>query len=396
MSIPWPIVQLHQVIWPRKEFIVIDDLAAYKRARVQLHVKGIVQRDQVLGALIKTKQQQVCRVGDFLVAEIDAKVGGFGIVPDCLDGAIVSSHYFLFVIDETQLDKRFLDYFLRTPAFRNQVEAQGSTNYAAIRSGDVLGYEMPLPPLPEQRRIVIRIEELGTHISEASSLHCQAQTEADALLGAELGAKFAVLAKSCPVESLENLSSHILDGPHVTPGYLPAGASGIPFVTVKNMVSGRLDFGHLNYISEDDHRLFTRRCKAERGDVLYSKDGATRGRPCLVDTDREFSYFVSVALIKPLRDKLDGRYLEYVLNSNWIKDRMADRSRGDMIPHIVLREIRAFPIPVPTLAEQCRIVAELDRLQTEVNALKRLQAEAATEIEALMPSVLSRAFAGEL
>ena len=104
-----------EVLCHRKEFLTIDDVANYRRPRVQLHVKGILLRDEVLGALIKTKTQQVCRAGEFLVAEIDAKVGGFGIVPESLDGSIVSSHYFLFVVDETKLNRRFLDYFIRTP-----------------------------------------------------------------------------------------------------------------------------------------------------------------------------------------------------------------------------------------------------------------------------------------
>jgi type I restriction enzyme, S subunit len=108
MSGPWPRVKLDEVLAYRKEFITIDDLTIYKRPRVQLHVQGIVQRDEIPGALIKTKTQQVCRTGEFLVAEIDAKVGGFGIVPSSLDGAIVSSHYFLFILDETMLDRRFL------------------------------------------------------------------------------------------------------------------------------------------------------------------------------------------------------------------------------------------------------------------------------------------------
>src|SRR5712691_3784404 len=108
MSKQWPKVRLGEVLRYRKEFITIDDLPTYKRPRVQLHVQGIVLRDQVRGAFIKTKTQQVCRTGEFLVAEIDAKVGGFGIVPDSLDGSIVSSHYFLFVIDEAKLDRRFL------------------------------------------------------------------------------------------------------------------------------------------------------------------------------------------------------------------------------------------------------------------------------------------------
>ena len=82
MTKAWPMVKLGEVVRHRKEFITIDDLTSYKRARVQLHAQGIVLPDEVEGAAIKTKKQQVCRAGEFLVAEIDAKVGGFGKVPD--------------------------------------------------------------------------------------------------------------------------------------------------------------------------------------------------------------------------------------------------------------------------------------------------------------------------
>jgi type I restriction enzyme, S subunit len=178
----WPTVRLGEVLRHRKEFITIDDVTNYKRPRVQLHVQGIVLRDEVPGALIKTKTRQVCRAGEFLVAEIDAKVGGFGIVPESLAGSIVSSHYFLFVIDESKLDRRFPDFFVRTPTFREQVAAQGTTNYAAIRPAHVLGYEIPLPPLAEQRRVVARIEELAAQIHEARTLRHQAAEEAGALI----------------------------------------------------------------------------------------------------------------------------------------------------------------------------------------------------------------------
>jgi type I restriction enzyme S subunit len=80
----WPMVPLAKVIRQRKEFIKINDLEKYKRPRVQSHARGIVLRDEVPGAEIKTKQQQVCHAGEFLVAEIDAKVGGYGIVPEDL------------------------------------------------------------------------------------------------------------------------------------------------------------------------------------------------------------------------------------------------------------------------------------------------------------------------
>jgi type I restriction enzyme S subunit len=109
----------------------------------KLHVQGIVLRDTLQGVEIKTKKQQSCRNDEFLVAEIDAKIGGFGIVPEILNGAIVSSHYFLFEINEALLDRRFLDFFIRTPTFRDQVFRQGSTNYAAIRPNMYLNIKYP-------------------------------------------------------------------------------------------------------------------------------------------------------------------------------------------------------------------------------------------------------------
>ena len=128
MSGRWPKVKLAEVVRHRKEFITIDDTKKYKRARVQLHAKGILLRDEVPGALIKTKKQQVCRPGEFLVAEIDAKVGGFGMVPSELEGAVVSSHYFLFTVQESKLDRNFLGWFIQTRNFREQVRAQGLRN----------------------------------------------------------------------------------------------------------------------------------------------------------------------------------------------------------------------------------------------------------------------------
>ena len=150
----FPTVPLRELITHRKGFIRIDDSQRYKRCRVQLRALGVVLRDEVLGSAIKTKQQQVCRAGDFLVAEIDAKLKGFGIVPPDLDGAVVSSHYFLFNIHEERLSREYLALCLRTDFFQRQVQATGSTNYAAIRPYHVLGYTIPLPPLTVQERLV--------------------------------------------------------------------------------------------------------------------------------------------------------------------------------------------------------------------------------------------------
>jgi type I restriction enzyme S subunit len=178
----WQVVELRDVISHRKEFIEIAPSEIYSRCRVQTSTRGIVLRDRVAGSEIKTPQQQVCRTGEFLVAEIDAKLGGYGIVPEELNDAIVSSHYFLFEINEHRLLRGFLDWYSRTPAFLEQVKARGSTNYAAIRPSNVLGYQIPLPSLDEQRLIVHRLDMVAALVAERRRAIEAAERETQALL----------------------------------------------------------------------------------------------------------------------------------------------------------------------------------------------------------------------
>lgn len=177
----WPIVKLGEVVRYRKEFITIVDTHQYMRPRVQTRTRGIVLRDCVFGSEIKTKKQQICKAGDFLVAEIDAKVGGVGLVPKILAGAIVSSHYFLFEPLAERLYGPFLDYYIRTDNFISQINAQGSTNYAAIRPYDVLEYEIPLPPVEEQQRIVAHVDAIAERISEVQKLRLNVVQEIEDL-----------------------------------------------------------------------------------------------------------------------------------------------------------------------------------------------------------------------
>lgn len=163
----WPTVRLGEVIRHRKGSITIDDATTYKLCRVQLHRRGVVLREHRAGSEIRTKKQQVCQAGDFLVAEMDAKVGGYGFVPADLDGAIVSSHYFLFELDETRLWPGYLEVVSQAEILQRQIVAKGSTNYAAIRPASVLGWEIPLPPLAVQKRLAANFTRTRTALATA-------------------------------------------------------------------------------------------------------------------------------------------------------------------------------------------------------------------------------------
>lgn len=392
MNKGFPMVPLARVIGHRKEFITIDDVETYKRCRVQLHAKGIVLRDIVSGSEIKTKKQQVCRAGEFLVAEIDAKVGGFGIVPDDLDGAIVSSHYFLFQIDHTVLDRRFLDFFIRTPTFRDQVAAQGSTNYAAIRPSNVLTYEILLPPLEEQRRIVARIEKLAAKIEEARSLRRQALGEAQILYKFRAREIFTSFTQA-RVEPLREFVT--IRGGGTPSKRNPLFWEGqIPWIAPKDMKSREI-WGGINHISERA-TLDSPAKLLDPGSVLivvrgmiltHTVPSAVLRVPATINQDMK--------ALSPDENVIP----EYLCSALWALNHqlleLVEKSTHDT-RKLETPKLLNFEVPVPTLSEQRRMVAYLDELKAKVDTLKRLQAETAAELDAMLPSILDKAFKGEL
>lgn len=380
MTNPWPIVPLGNVLKQRKEFVRIDDGSLYKRARVQLRAKGIVQRDQVPGAIIKTKKQQICHAGEFLVAEIDAKVGGFGIVPEFLEGAIVSSHYFLFVVDERQLDQKFLDYFIRTLAFRNQVEAQGSTNYAAIRPADVLRYQMPLPALSEQRRVVSRIDTLSNHVSEARNLGIAAAKEASQLCGSIMRSdKHAQLV---PMRELVRLRS--------------------PDVTVEPteiyQFAGVYSFGRGVFRSQaksGSQFAYPKLTRIRSGDFTYPKLMAWEGALGIVPPECD-GCVVSTEF--PVFDVIEERVLPEVLDTYFrtpaIWPELSGASTGTNVRRRRLNptDFLNYKLPLPSRSVQ----QQVRKVKAELREVERLRERATIELDALMPSILSKAFAGQL
>lgn len=176
--------QLSTAITLRKEFVTISDDEQYRLVTVQLHGRGLKLRSVTQGQDIRTKKQQVLRDGELVVAEIDAKMGGFGIVPSELVGAIVSSHYFIYTIDESRLDRRFLDWFLKSGLAEAWIQpfVKGSTNYASIRQNHFPLLDLRLPDLKTQQEFVERLGELGDHATELATTAKLLHAELDALI----------------------------------------------------------------------------------------------------------------------------------------------------------------------------------------------------------------------
>ncbi len=396
MNNSWPKVRLGEVISHRKDFVRIDDLSTYKRCRVQLHAKGIVLRDLVTGNELKTKEQQICRSGDFLVAEIDAKVGGYGIVPDELDGAIVSSHYFLFEVDRTRLDRNFLGYFINTPDFFDQVSARGTTNYAAIRPSHVLEYQIPLPPLPEQQRIVAKIDQIAAKIAEANGLRSQSIAEVASVLDEALGHTFDELCRifgRIPIGSI----AEVKGGKR-----LPAGrrlndeTTPYPYIRVSDMKDHSVDMKQLKYVPEDLFPLISRYTINSKD--VYVTIAGTIGYPGRITKELNGANLTENAakLVFNSAVEIDQDFVIYMLRTPQVKDHFGSKKTIAAQPKLALHRISATELPIPTFIEQRRIVTHLNNLEGKANGLKELQVHTAAELDALLPSILDKAFKGEL
>jgi type I restriction enzyme, S subunit len=393
MKATWPLVPLGEVLRHRKEFIEIDDTQTYKRCRVQLHAQGVVLRDQVPGLEIKTKKQQVCQAGEFLVAEIDAKLGGYGIVPKELHGAIVSSHYFLFGINTDKLHPGFLEFFQRTPAFAEQVAAQGSTNYAAIRPSHVLAYKIPLPPMEEQRRIVARIGDLANRLAIASRLRAESNVEREFLqrgIGRQL-----FKSKMWPIVPLERVCDVISDCLHSNPICSEDGT--FPTVRSPDIGWGTIELKNAYKTDEAEYIRRTRRSELQIGDLVLVREGGGTGKAGLVENGDKFSLGQRVMMLRPNTTIVEPRFLLHQWLSPLIyQEQIVDQMTGSASPHLNIKVLRQFNFVLPSIPEQRHIVAYLDGLAAKTATISEWQEATAVELQALLPSVLDRAFKGEL
>ena len=187
----------------------------------------------------------------------------------------------------------------------------------------------------------------------------------------------------------------LTDGAHKTPHYT---ASGIPFISVKDLSDGFVNFENTKFISPAEHKELAKRCNPQKSDILLTKVGTT-GIPVVIDTEQEFSLFVSVALLK-LPSCISPIFLKYIILSPVVQKQCKEHTRGVGNKNWVLSDIRNTIFPLPPLPEQRRIVARVEALMKEIDELEQTEKELEA-IKAAFPgdmkaSLLQAAMEGKL
>lgn len=158
----FPQVLLKEILTFNENPVVIEDSILYTRITVKLFNKGIVMRDQAYGREIGTKKQYKVTTGQFIVSKIDGKSGAFGIIPDMLDGSVVTHDFMVFDIDRNVIDPLYLELVMNNEGFLSQFKenSSGSTGRKRLSKDAFLNTRIGLPPLKDQQKMLYKISSI--------------------------------------------------------------------------------------------------------------------------------------------------------------------------------------------------------------------------------------------
>jgi type I restriction enzyme S subunit len=387
---PWPSVRLGEVLRRSDETVEPQADMEYREITVRLWGKGVIERGRIIGAQIAGRRF-VARAGQFIASRIDARNGAMGLVPESLNGALVTNDFPLCNLKTERLEPAFLGWLCRTADFVELClrASEGTTNRVRLKEDRFLALEIPLPPLVEQGRVVAQIEKLSAQIQEARILRQQATEEAEALFDSFLTARFD--SSDWPLRQLPDVAEVARGKFGHRPRNEPRFYGGdFPFIQIGDISnSGRYIRTHSQSLNKDGlaiSRMFP------AGTVAIAITGATIGVTGILGFDSCFPDSIVGIQAKP---ELVTPEFIYLTVEHAKKTALAEATQTTQ-PNINLGNLNRLKVHVPSLAEQRRIVAELDSLQAEVDSLKNLQAETAAELDALLPAILDKAFKGEL
>lgn len=319
---------------------------------------------------------------------IAGSIGKVGIIPDKLDGANLTENAAKII---HCINKKFLTYILNSIEIQNQISTYTkSTTQPKLALYRIEELKILLPPLKEQKRIVEKIESEFAKIDEGLEHLEQAKEKIKQYRQSVLKSAFSINNKN--EKCLDEITNKINDGTHKTPTYIE---KGIPFISVKDIRNKQIFFDNCKFISEDEHQILFKRCNPEYGDVLITKSG-TIGRTAIVNTNKIFDLFVSVALLKPKKDLITSEFLMYALDNYIASIDVKQEVKGGVIKNLHIEDLKKITICLPPLGEQKKIVEEIEKRFSVADEVEKVVDDNIEKAKQLKQSILKKAFEGRL
>jgi type I restriction enzyme S subunit len=376
-------VPLGEVLQQYKEYIDYPEERTYRKLSVKLYGKGVTLDAPADGAALKMKRHQLAKAGQVILSEIWGKKGAIGFVPPEGEGALCTSHFFLFEVRRDQLEPKWLEYVFQANYLQEQLdaEAKGTTGYAAVRPAHLLKAVIPLPPPDEQWRLVGRIEAAAAKIAEAQSITAAIEEQNNNLLMSAYQriTKDAARRRLGDVAPLTRRPAMIeLDREY-------------PQISVRSFGKGTFHNPPLlgSEITWEKPHLI------KASDILISNIKAWEGAIAVASNKDDGRYGSHRYLTYvPLPHVATARFICFHLLSPEGLHQVGEVSPGSADRNRTLnaKALLEVQVPVPTYDQQLWF----GDLYDKADAIKRLQTETTAERDALLRAVLDRAFKGEL
>lgn len=330
--------------------------------------------------------------GDILYSRVGAKYGEAGVVEHSFEFSVYVSVTLIRPKREL-LNNYFLKYYLNSPRIKDLAKKSiSSSGVPNLNVNSVRDFLVPIPPLPEQQRIVAILDEAFTTIAKAKDNAEQNLKNAKELFESYLQGVFENPKDNWEVCNLETYIK-LIDYRGRTP---VKTESGVRLITAKNVKLGYLQLEPQEFIANNNYESWMSRGIPNFGDVIFTTE-APLANVAQIDTLDKVAFAQRIIVMQPNPLKLNQTFLKYMLLSNPIRNKILDKGTGATVLGIKSSLLKKVEIYFPSsINEQQKIVEKLDVLSIETKKLEAIYQQKINDLEELKKSVLQKAFSGEL
>lgn len=323
--------------------------------------------------------------GDILIARLGEPLCKACIFP--LEGLYITAvDVAVLRIGSKIVNPRYLVYLLNSPWFKDQVKQyESGTTRKRISRKNLDRIEMAFPSLPEQERIVSRIEELFSQLDAGVETLKKTKAQLAVYRQAVLKEAFSDCKNLVTIASI---TQHVTDGDHMPP---PKADTGVPFIMISNIEGNVICWENTAFVGRSYYESIDSKRKPQIGDVLYTVTGSY-GIPVLVDFDKEFCFQRHIALLRP-KDIIEQKYLYYALMEPGVYAQATKGATGTAQKTVGLGVLRKIEIPfIIDRSEQMRVVEIIESKLSVCDSIEQTIDTALQQAEAMRQSILKDAF----
>lgn len=342
-----------------------------------------------------SRAKKVIIANDVIFATTRPTLKRVAIIDENYDNALCSTGFTVLRPQISKINARWLFHIFTTEHFMQYIEKlQKGASYPAVTDNDVKAYRIPVPPLPEQKRIVRILDEAFAAIDKAKENAEKNLANSRELFESYLNGIFANPGKDWESDVLSELGT-ITSSKRIYKNEYVNG--GVPFYRTKEIkeLANNLDISLELFISRERYAEIRSKFGVPQiNDILLTAIG-TIGEIWVIDNDTPF-YFKdgNVLWFKEFKS-INPQYLRYVLLA--FVDNLKKLSHGAAYNALPIEKLKKHRIFFPsTTKKQKEIVMELDKVREYSAKLVSVYSSKIADLEKLKKTILQKAFAGKL